>query len=225
MSLELSGTTPAIKGVAGSVSAPAITGDDANTGISFPAADTIKFSAGGVEKFAITASGLSGDGSGLTNVSAGKIVQYKVAQKNDTTSASSASMVEISSDLRVTITPTSASNLIVIQAQLTANSYGNYGCAAMMKKNTASDFSGTTSNVYEPSVFTSATHGNTIMFGYINGYMQSTLIQVYETAGNTTARTYSPFYVASATNTIYLNQYGTGYRGTSTVIVMEVDPT
>ena len=32
-------------------------------------------------------------------------------------------MVEISSDLRVTITPTSASNLIVIQAQLTANGY------------------------------------------------------------------------------------------------------
>ena len=38
MSLELSGTTPAIKGVAGSVSAPAITGDDADTGISFPSA-------------------------------------------------------------------------------------------------------------------------------------------------------------------------------------------
>ena len=50
------------------------------------------------------------------------------------------------------------------------------------EKNTAIDFSGTTSNVYEPSVFTSATHGNTIMFGYINGYMQSTLVQVYETA-------------------------------------------
>ena len=71
MSLELSGTTPAIKGVAGSVSAPAITGDDADTGISFPSANTIKFSAGGVEKFAISASGLSGDGSGLTGISAG----------------------------------------------------------------------------------------------------------------------------------------------------------
>ena len=71
MSLELSGTTPAIKGVAGSVAAPAITGDDADTGISFPSADTIKFSAGGVEKFAISASGLSGDGSGLSGISAG----------------------------------------------------------------------------------------------------------------------------------------------------------
>lgn len=78
MSLELSGTTPAVKGVAGSVSAPAITGDDANTGISFPAADTIKFSAGGVEKFAITASGLSGDGSGLSGISGGKFASYAI---------------------------------------------------------------------------------------------------------------------------------------------------
>ncbi len=66
MSLELSGTTPAIKGVAGSVSAPAITGDDADTGISFPAADTIKFSTGGVERMAISNSGVSGITAGIT---------------------------------------------------------------------------------------------------------------------------------------------------------------
>ena len=72
MSLELSGTT-GVKGVAGSVSAPSIVGDDTNTGISFPAADTIKFSTGGVERFAITNSGLSGDGSGLTGISGGGI--------------------------------------------------------------------------------------------------------------------------------------------------------
>ena len=35
------------------------------------------------------------------------------------------------------------------------------------------------------------THGNTIMFGYINGYMQSTLVQVYETGGDTKIRTYN----------------------------------
>ena len=62
MSLELSGTTPAIKGVAGSVSAPALTGDDANTGISFPSANTIKFSTGGVERISITDAGISGTG-------------------------------------------------------------------------------------------------------------------------------------------------------------------
>ena len=74
MSLELSGTTPAIKGVAGSVSAPAITGDDANTGISFPSADTIKFSTGGVERISITNSGISGTGIG----SGGKFASYAI---------------------------------------------------------------------------------------------------------------------------------------------------
>ena len=70
MSLELSGTT-GVKGVAGSVAAPSIVGDDTNTGISFPAADTIKFSTGGVERLSITNSGLSGDGSGLTGIAGG----------------------------------------------------------------------------------------------------------------------------------------------------------
>ena len=156
---------------------------------------------------------------------AGNVLQYKVAQKNNTSSANSTSMVEISSDLRITITPTSATNLIVIQAQLSYMATGNYGCAAMIKKNTASDFSGTTSNVYEPSTFTVSTHGNAINYGYVSGYMQSTPIQVYEIAGNTTARTYSPFYTASSTSTVYLNEYGTSYKATSTMVVMEIVPT
>jgi len=63
MSLELSGTT-GVKGVAGSVSAPSIVGDDTNTGISFPSADTIKFSTGGIERMQITNSGVSGTGIG-----------------------------------------------------------------------------------------------------------------------------------------------------------------
>jgi len=69
MSLELSGTT-GLKGVAGSVAAPSIVGDDTNTGISFPAADTIKFSTGGVERMSITNSGVSGvDTGGMTLLS------------------------------------------------------------------------------------------------------------------------------------------------------------
>ena len=70
MALNINGTT-GISGVDGSVSAPAIKGTDGNTGITFPAADTIKFATGGVERFSITNSGLSGDGSGLTGISAG----------------------------------------------------------------------------------------------------------------------------------------------------------
>ena len=65
MALNINGTT-GISGVDGSVSAPALTGTDSNTGITFPAADTIKFSTGGVERMSITNSGISGISAGIT---------------------------------------------------------------------------------------------------------------------------------------------------------------
>ena len=65
MALNINGTT-GISGVDGSVSAPALTGTDSNTGITFPAADTIKFATGGVERMAITNSGISGITAGIT---------------------------------------------------------------------------------------------------------------------------------------------------------------
>ena len=72
MSLELSGTT-GVKGVAGSVSAPSIVGDDTNTGISFPSADTIKFSTGGVERMSITNSVVSGITAGITEADSWRV--------------------------------------------------------------------------------------------------------------------------------------------------------
>ena len=80
MSLELSGTT-GVKGVAGSVSAPSIVGDDTNTGINFPSADTIKFSTGGVERMAITNSGVTGISPGITMAD-----QWKVSTSQTTSS-------------------------------------------------------------------------------------------------------------------------------------------
>lgn len=65
MALNINGTT-GISGVDGSVSAPALTGTDSNTGITFPAADTIKFATGGVERMSITNSGISGITAGIT---------------------------------------------------------------------------------------------------------------------------------------------------------------
>ena len=65
MALNINGTT-GISGVEGSVSAPVLTGTDSNCGISFPAADTIKFSTGGVERMSITNSGVSGITAGIT---------------------------------------------------------------------------------------------------------------------------------------------------------------
>ena len=57
MSLILSGTD-GLSDVDGSAATPAIRGTDANTGIFFPAADTIAFSEGGVESMRITSAGL-----------------------------------------------------------------------------------------------------------------------------------------------------------------------
>ena len=104
MSLELSGTT-GVKGVAGSVSAPSIVGDDTNTGISFPSADTIKFSTGGVERMQITNSGCSGTG-------LGKIIQ--IVQGLNTTRQTFSSNTFIESNKSVTITPTAASSKILL---------------------------------------------------------------------------------------------------------------
>ena len=72
MPLNINGTT-GISGVDGSVSAPALTGTDSNTGITFPSADTIKFSTGGVERMSITNSGVSGITAGITMADAYKL--------------------------------------------------------------------------------------------------------------------------------------------------------
>jgi len=61
MSLILSGTT-GVADVDGSAATPAIRGTDANTGIFFPAADTIGFAEGGVEAMRIDSSGNVGIG-------------------------------------------------------------------------------------------------------------------------------------------------------------------
>jgi hypothetical protein len=75
MPLTISGST-GIAGVDGSASTPAVQGTDTNTGIFFPAADTIAFGEGGSEAMRIDSSGnvgigTSSPGNKLDIVSAG----------------------------------------------------------------------------------------------------------------------------------------------------------
>jgi len=116
MALNINGTT-GISGVEGSVSAPVLTGTDSNCGISFPAADTIKFSTGGVERMSITNSGVTGTGIG------GKIVQYVTSGALTASKVTSGSTeLELTSQ---TITPASSSNKILILANANTFIYGS----------------------------------------------------------------------------------------------------
>jgi hypothetical protein len=81
MSLILSGTD-GLSDIDGSAATPAIRGTDANTGIFFPAADTIAFSEGGVESMRIDSSGNVGIGSTPTAIGS-----YKVLEVNGTSGA------------------------------------------------------------------------------------------------------------------------------------------
>jgi len=88
MSLILSGTD-GLSDVDGSAATPAIRGTDANTGIFFPAADTIAFSEGGAEAMRIDASGNVGIGTAspaykLDVATAGQtVIQIKAGTTTD----------------------------------------------------------------------------------------------------------------------------------------------
>jgi len=134
MALNINGTT-GISGVEGSVSAPVLTGTDSNCGISFPSADTIKFSTGGVERMSITNSGVTG-----TGISEGKVLQVKVSQNTGNVSAVHNSSSSDSSqfglqgyrtygDLNtIQITPISATSTLIFQGHVGCNS-GSYSTA------------------------------------------------------------------------------------------------
>lgn len=62
MAVVINGTT-GISGVDGSAGTPALQGTDTNTGITYPAANVIGFSADGVERLRVTTSGLQYNGS------------------------------------------------------------------------------------------------------------------------------------------------------------------
>ena len=199
MSLELSGTT-GVKGVAGSVSAPSIVGDDTNTGISFPAADTIKFSTGGVERMEITNSGVSGTGIGGGVVKAAVRRYSGLAQ---TTGIGNAGFTQID-NAYVDITPTSASNYIKLGGLFTWEGSDAEAVYSFRWKKVISGGSTT-------SIDSTQASGNRPAITYKelgNGGLASLqLNSIFDLSGTTSSiRYYLEVFCDGANQTLYLNR-------------------
>ena len=215
MALNINGTT-GISGVDGSVSAPALTGTDSNTGITFPAADTIKFSTGGVERMQITNSGVSG-----TGISAGKILQVVQTFKTDSTSQSgnsSTTFYDISG-MSVSITPSSSSNKVLVMwtAQLASSGASGRGNIIRLLRGSTEIGSGTGG---------SSTNGQ--VYHRTVQYNPETKNMMYLDSPNTTSATtyklqWSVEGSGGSATTYYLNDNSGGSFGiTSHITVMEV---
>ena len=215
MALNINGTT-GISGVDGSVSAPALTGTDSNTGITFPAADTIKFSTGGVERMQITNSGVSG-----TGISAGKILQVVQTFKTDSTSQSgnsSTTFYDISG-MSVSITPSSSSNKVLVMwtAQVASSGASGRGNIIRLLRGSTEIGSGTGG---------SSTNGQ--VYHRTVQYNPETKNMMYLDTPNTTSATtyklqWSVEGSGGSATTYYLNDNSGGSFGiTSHITVMEV---
>ena len=159
-------------------------------------------------------------------ISGGKLLQFKYQVKNNGTSLSTVTTpAEISSDFRTTITPTSASSLIIITATLFISKTDEQNVGFRLYKSSSTDMS-SPGFVQTPSTINSAQDGNlNICAG--DRINVAAVIKVVELAGNTNARTYSPFWCQTGNpvnSRAYLNSFsGGGYYGTSTITVEEVD--
>ena len=199
-----------------SLKAPSTTTGNAAVELQLPVAD------GSADTF------LKTDGSGALSFAAaggGKLLQLKYNVKNNGASLTTETTpAEISSDFRTTITPTSASSLIIITATLFISKTNEANCGLRLYKSSSTDMS-SPSFVQTPSTINSSQDGN-LNITSNDKINVAAVVKVVEVAGNTTARTYSPFWcqTGGVHSRTYLNSYsGGGYFGTSTITVEEVD--
>ena len=122
MPLNINGTT-GISGVDGSVSAPAVTGTDSNTGITFPSADTIKFSTGGVERMLIDNSSV---------VAKGHVLQVVSGDYSQSVASTSSSYVD--TGLSKSITPLQTGSFILVLIQQSVKAARNNNAAYLAIK-------------------------------------------------------------------------------------------
>jgi len=149
-------------------------------------------------------------------MSSGSIIQVVTAGTNAQISSSNTNLHEITSDLRVTLTPTNANNIILVQGF-----FGNLHSAThVITLEIRKD--GTTA-VDAPNSSGVNSDGNILIWSQFD-YMMNGSTCVSETAGNTDERYYTPFWRIN-TATAYLNSYRdatASYKTTSRMIAMEI---
>jgi len=176
-----------------------------------------------------TATSFVGNGAGLTNVSAGKVLQIKHAIKTDTQDFGNISQgAETAIPFVASITPSSSSNKILVQMMITMDNGSTHGTFATAKKTTG----GTTT---EPAIGDAASNRHRVTTG-TNDNATSTLRNIHilfvDTAGTTNQIDYG-FTLSHNDNNpvaIYLNYHGgdSDYsyngRGVSSIVVTEFEP-
>ena len=164
------------------------------------------------------------DGTIATTATAGKILQVVQTVKKDRFTAQSQTPVDITG-LSVSITPSSASNKILVHSSVYVNGNAIYYAMRLARDSDNTIFIG--------DVNGSNTNQTRATFG---GYMASTMdtqtiVTSYLDSPNTTSATtykmqvYSPYsssYVVGINSTVALDNYGYVTNGTSSITVMEV---
>ena len=158
---------------------------------------------------------------GTVGTTAGQVIQVVSTNKTDTSSTSSTSFVDVSG-LSVSITPSSASNKILIIASVSVgNSNSVHRVHLQLAGGNTSTYIGDAGGGGLQVAMTITARSATEAYTQLNGTM------AYLDSPNTTsAITYKVQFMSSGTNTAYINRTGvvdgnTG-NGASTITVMEI---
>ena len=164
------------------------------------------------------------DGTIATTANAGKILQIVQTVKKDRFTAQSQTPVDITG-LSVSITPSSASNKILVHSSVYVNGNAIYYAMRLARDSDNTIFIGDVNGSNTSQ--TRATFG-----GYMASTMDTqTIVTSYLDSPNTTSATtykmqvYSPYssaYVVGINSTVALDNYGYVTNGTSSITVMEV---
>jgi len=203
MTITINGTT-GIAGVDGSASTPAVQGTDTNTGIFFPAADTIAFGEGGAEVARFDSSGNLGIGTSSPS-------QKLDVTGNARLNASSSPVLQLSESgtLRGSITGSSTIGLYFQTFSSTPISFDTNGLERA-RITSGGDFvlGGTTNNGYNFRI----SAGNKYAAGFENS--SGNIPITCQISSGSGSQTFITFY-NGATNTGYINTTGTNTLYTS----------